>query len=199
MANTARKKGIGKPKGGSSLYQKRYIMWAASDWNDLTVSTKSDANVDSGFAMADGYLYEGAWDGGGAAAITLPQATSGMLCVFRFTEQADGGQNITFTTYSGDYYAAQTLDTVVHNAGDEFGSTPVKGHDFTSTIAINGGAIKSSDGDDNVLTIASTATNNQTHKGAELAFFCRDNGYWRVSFKGSELGSGAINATFAFS
>ena len=42
-----------------------------------------------------------------------------------------------------------------------------------------------------------TATDNQTNLGAELAFYCDTDNYWRLSFKGSELGSGAINATFA--
>ena len=196
MARTARSSGASS--GALDLYSKRYIMWATSDWNDLTVSTKSDANVDAGLTLANGTITEAAWDGGGAAAIVLPAANQGAMCVWRFTAQADGGQNITFTTAAGDFYAAQTLDTVVHNFGDEFSSTPVKGHAFTSTVAVNAGAIKTAAATHNTFTIASTATDNQTEKGAEIAFFCAEDGYWRVSFKGSELGSVALNETFAF-
>tara|TARA_R110002020_G_scaffold300862_1_gene516358 strand:+ start:199 stop:819 length:621 start_codon:yes stop_codon:yes gene_type:complete len=204
MARTARRSdGLNlnyKSTVGSNKLTERHIMWAASDWNDLTVSTKSDANVDTGFTMADGYIYEGAWIGGdNAASMVIGAATVGALTVFRFTGQADGDAAITFTTTSGDFFAAQTLDTVVTNVGDLHSNGPVLGHAFTSTVAVNGGAIKTSAATHNTLIIEADPTNNQTHLGAELAFFCQETGFWRWSFKGSELGSGALNTTFATS
>lgn len=197
MERTAK---IAAPSKGSVEFTRKNIMWATSDWSDMLVATKSDANARAGFALVDNTLTECAVDGGTAgSAITLPAAIPGAICAFRFTDQADGGQTMTFTSAAGDFYAAQTLDTVVHNAGDEFGSTPVKGHTFTSTVAVNAGAIKTIAATHNTLSIALTATDNQTHKGAELSFFCENLGFWRLAFKGSELGSGAINATFATS
>ena len=177
-----------------------YIRFATADWDGLTVSTKSDANVDTGFTMADGYIYQAAWDGDGAAAsMVLPAATAGALTVFRFTGVADGGANIVFTTTSGDFYAAQTLNIPVLNLADGFGPSPrVIGNSWTDTIARGGGTIVTATAAHNTFTIASTANNNQTNIGAELAFFCATKGFWRVAFQGSELGTGALNQTFAF-
>ena len=178
-----------------------YAKFAASDWSDLTLATKSDANARAGFALGKHSFTECAVDGGtGASAITLPAAKAGELCEFRFTAQADGGQNITFTTASGDFYAAGTLNTDVTNTGDAHPYGRVIKHiSSTQTVATFGGAIVTIAATHNTLTIAMTATNNQTNKGAELAFFCEKDGFWRLSFKGSELGSGALNATFATS
>ena len=199
MAKSARASS-GVSVGTLDDYTKKYVMWATSDWNDLTVSTKTDEQVDAGLTLGDYTITEGAWLGDSTSAIVLPAATPGALCVFRFTGQADGdGNNMTITTAAGDFYAAQTLDTVVTNVGDLHANGPVLGHDFTSTVAVNGGAIKTAAATHNTLTIDPTASNNQTNIGAELAFFCAKEGYWRVSFKGSELGTGALNATFAFS
>jgi hypothetical protein len=44
-----------------------------------------------------------------------------------------------------------------------------------------------------------TATNNQTNIGAEIAFYCAVDGKWRVSWRGAQLGSGIVNATWAVS
>ena len=191
-------------KGGmvvNDLVSNNYAKFAASDWSDLTLATKSDANARTGFALGKNSFTECAVDGGtGASAITLPAAKAGELCAFRFTAQADGGQNITFTTASGDFYAAGTLNTDVTNFGDAHPHGRVIKHiSATQTVATFGGAIITIAATHNTLTIAMTATNNQTNKGAELAFFCEKDGFWRLSFKGSELGSGALNATFATS
>lgn len=182
------------------VMRSNYVRFVAGDYNGLSVSTKSDANADSGFTMAVSTLHEVAWDGGGASAITLPAATEGTLTVFRFTAQADGGQNIVFSCASGEFFAGQTLNTDVTNFGDAnpFGRR-ILGTDLTQTVATFGGAIVTIAATHNTLTIASTATNNQTNIGAELAFYCDTKGYWRLMFKPSELGSGAINATFATS
>ena len=181
-------------------FDSNYVKFACADWNGLSISTKSDANADSGFTMAVNTFHEVAWDGGGASAITLPAATAGALTVFRFTAQADGGTNIVFSAASGEFFAAQTLNTDVTNFGDAHPHGRwIKGTSMTQTVATFGGAIVTVAATHNTLTIASTATNNQTNIGAELGFYCETAGYWRLGFKGSELGSGALNATFATS
>lgn len=197
MAQSAR-----KASGSSmSIDAKNYARFAASDWNGLTIATKSDANARAGFTLGSESLTECAVDGSTAgSAIVLPAANVGELCAFRFTAQADGGQTITFTTASGDFYAAGTLNTDVTNFGDAHPHGRVIKHiSSTQTVATFGGAIVTVAATHNTLSIAMTATNNQTNVGAELAFFCEEDGFWRISFKGSELGTGALNATFATS
>ena len=191
-------------KGGmivNDIVSKNYAKFAASDWDGLAIATKSDANSRAGFTLGKQSLTECAVDGSTAgSAIVLPAAKAGELCAFRFTAQADGGQTITFTTASGDFYAAGTLNTDVTNFGDAHPHGRVIKHiSATQTVATFGGAIVTVAATHNTLSIALTATNNQTNVGAELAFFCEKDGYWRISFKGSELGSGALNATFATS
>ena len=66
-------------------------------------------------------------------------------------------------------------------------------------VATSGGTIVTTASTHNTLIIASTASNNQTNIGAELVWFCEKAGYWKLAFKGSELGSGAVNGTFATS
>jgi hypothetical protein len=142
---------------------------------------------------------ESAVDGGtGASAITLPAATAGALCVFRFTEQADGGQNITFTTAAGEFYAAGTIN--LHQGG-EVGAVMPRAYSVSATQndALLGGKKTFNGSSNNVITIAMTATNNQTNKGAELAFYSEDGSSWRVMFMGVVLGDGSINATWAVS
>ena len=178
-----------------------YMRFTAGDWYGLSLSTINDATADAGITLVDGDFYEAAWDGGDACAVTLPAAKAGALAVWRFTAQADGAANITFTTAGSDLYAAQSLNLDVSNLGDNLGVCRyIKGSDFVQTVATHGGTIVSANGTSHtVLTIAATATDNQTNVGAELAFFCVKDGYWRVAFRGSELGSGAVNGTFEFS
>ena len=115
--------------------------------------------------------------------------------------QADGGTNITFTCASGEYIEPGTLTIPVTNLGDKHTGSrrPAYLQRWTESVATAGGAIITVGGTADVLVIASTATNNQTNIGAELAFFCEDDGRWKMGFLGSELGSGAINATFTIS
>jgi|TARA_R110000782_G_scaffold264470_1_gene357663 hypothetical protein len=175
-----------------------YVRFVTGDYSGLTVSTKSDANSRGGLTYAVNTVTENAVDGGtGASAITLPAATLGALVVHRFTAQADGGQNIVFSCAGGEFFAAQTLNTDVSNLGDLVPGRRVLGTDFTQTVATYGGAIVTVAGTHNTLTIAMTATNNQTNIGAEVAFYCAAAGTWRLMFQSSELGSGALNATFA--
>ena len=177
-----------------------YIRFATQDWHGLSLSTKSDANCDSGFTMAANTLHECAALGDAANAIVLPDADPGTLCVWRYTAQADGGSNITFTCASGDFYQAQTINMDVANVGDAHPfSRWIKSTDTTQTVATFAGSIITAAATHNTLTYAHTATNNQTNVGAEIAFFCQTDGYWRIAWQGSELGSGALNASFAFS
>ena len=178
----------------SAKYVKHKLAYLSGVYDDLDLraaADTTDAKTDTGFALRDGEIVESLWDGDGAAAsMTLPEATVGTLCVFRFSAQADGGTTITFTNSSGDYYEAGTICPVVDNLGVglQVGDTAYLQR-WTQSVATKGGA----------LAIASTASNNQTNIGAEIAWFCDKKGFWKFSFKGSELGTGAINATFATS
>ena len=176
-----------------------YVRFVTGDWNGLTVASKTDTQSRAGFTMADGYVYENAVDGStGASAIVLPSATAGALIVHRFVAQADGGQNITFTTASGEYYAAGTIMLTVSNVSAGQLMTRCTQTDWTQTsVSPSNGEIKTMDGTtENTITIATTATNNQTNIGAEIAFYCDTGGKWRWSWRGAQLGSGVVNATF---
>ena len=179
-----------------------YYSWV---WDNLKLrpaADSTDAKTDTGWTLVDGQIAESLWDGDDAAAsMVLPSATKGALCVFRFAAQADGGTNITFTCASGEYFEPGTLTIPVTNLGDKHTGSrrPAYLQRWTESVATAGGAIITVGGTADVLVIASTATNNQTNIGAELAFFCEDDGRWKMGFLGSELGSGAINATFTIS
>ena len=177
-----------------------YIKFATGDYFGLAIATKSDANSRAGFELAANTLTENAVDGGtGASAITLPAAEVGTLCVHRFTAQADGGQDITFTTKGTDTFEAGTLNTDVRDLGDSVVGRRVFVSSAVETVATFGGAIVTVAGSHNIFTIATTATNNQTNKGAEVSFYCSADKKWRIAFLPSELGTGAINGTFATS
>ena len=179
-----------------------YYSWV---WDNLSLRTageSTDAKTDTGFTLVDGEIVESLWDGDGAAAsMVLPSATKGALCVFRFAAQADGGQSITFTCASGEYFENGTITPPVTNLGDKYSGSrrPVYLQQWVESVATAGGAIVTVGANADQLVIASTATNNQTNIGAELAFFCERPGKWKLGFLGSELGSGAINATFTIS
>ena len=184
--------------GGANTPLINYIKFATRDYFGLAIATKSDANSRAGFELAANTLTENAVDGGtGASAITLPAAEVGTLCVHRFTAQADGGQDITFTTKGTDTFEAGTLNTDVRDLGDSVVGRRVFVSSAVETVATFGGAIVTVAGTHNIFTIATTATNNQTNVGAELSFYCAAAGFWRIAFLGSELGSGVMNATFA--
>ena len=97
----------------SAKYIKHKLAYLSGVYDDLDLraaADTTDAKTDTGFALRDGEIVESLWDGDGAAAsMTLPEATVGTLCVFRFSAQADGGTTITFTNNSGDYYEAGTI------------------------------------------------------------------------------------------
>ena len=186
----------------SAKYIKHKLAYLTGVYDDLELraaADTTDAKTDTGFALRNGEIVESLWDSDGAAAsMTLPEATVGTLCVFRFSAQADGGQSITFTNNSGDYYEAGTITVPVTNVGDKLTGIrkPAYLQRWTESVATAGGAIVTVAKTHDNLAIATTASNNQTHIGAEIAWFCDKKGYWKMSFLGSELGSGAINATF---
>ena len=179
-----------------------YLTW---NWNDLELraaAESTDAKTDTGFTLVDGQIVESLWDGDGAAAsMVLPSATVGALCVFRFSAQADGAASITFTNAASEYYEAGTITVPVTNLGDKLTGArrPAYLQRWTESVATAAGAIVTVAKTHNTLAIASTATNNQTNIGAEIAWFCDEKGFWKFAFLGSELGTGAINATFATS
>jgi len=185
--------------GNSKLLENKlaFLSW---NWSHLGYEAKADATTDTGYTLKEGFVNGSLWDGDGAAAsMVLPDATVGALVVFRFNAQSDGGQSITFTNDSGDYYEDGTLMLTVDNNGDGQLSQPNYLQGWTQAVATSGGTIKTTATTHNTLAIASTATNNQTNIGAEIVWFCEKAGYWKLAFKGSELGSGAVNATFATS
>tara|TARA_R110000744_G_scaffold20477_12_gene53824 strand:+ start:1039 stop:1746 length:708 start_codon:yes stop_codon:yes gene_type:complete len=173
-----------------------YMKFVTGDYDGLAIATKTDANCDTGFTFAANTLTECACLGDATNAFVLPDATLGTLVVMRITTQYDGGNNATFTTDSGDFFAVQTLNFPTQNAGDAIRVAPrVIGASPVATQTL--GKISTFAATHNTLTLSTTATNNQTNKGAELSFYCADAGFWRIAFLGSELGSGVMNATFA--
>ena len=198
----------GSNKFDDALSSQKYIdnkmAYYSFVWDNLSLrpaGDSTDAKTDTGFTLVDGELAESLWDGDGAAAsMVLPSATKGALSVFRFAAQADGGTSITFTTASSEFFEKGTLTPGVTNLGNKYQVlAPAYSQRWVQSVATGGGAIITIGSAANELVIASTATNNQTNIGAELAFFCEDKGLWKVGFLGSELGSGAINATFTIS
>jgi hypothetical protein len=189
----------------SAKYIRHKMAYLSGSYQDLELTAAADttdAKTDTGFTLKDGHICESLWDGAGAAAsMVLPAATVGVLTVFRFSGQADGGATITFTTGSDDYYEAGTITIPVTNIGDKLSGLrkPAYLQRWTESVATSGGAIVTVAKTHNTLAIAATATDNQTHIGAEIAWFCDVKGFYKFSFLGSELGSGAINATFATS
>ena len=189
----------------NSRYHENKQAFRTFDWGDLSLRTateSTDAKTDTGFTMVDGEIVESLWDGDDAAAsMVLPSAVKGALCVFAFRAQCDGAATITFTTTSGDYFEQGSICVPVSNLGDAFiyARRPTLQTKWLQSVAVGAGAVVTISSAHNTLIIAATGTNNQTNIGADLAFFCDTKGYWRIGFIGSELGSGAINATFATS
>ena len=172
-----------------------YLRWCMGDHSGLSLLTKTDANCDSGFTAAANTLHECAALGDATNAYVLPEATVGTVVVFKFTAQYDGGNNATFTTTAGDFFAAQTLNFLTLNSDAGAVGPRIIGTDFTTTQSV--GKISTLTAAHNRITMSTTATNNHTNVGSELSFFCEDAGFWRVLFQGVCLGNGAMNATFA--
>lgn len=165
----------------------------------LTLVAKTDSQTNSGFSLADGQLVEAAWEANSSCAIALPAATKGALCVFRIVAQADGGENAVFTAAGSDLFAAQTLMLNTINVADSFLGHTVKPQSTAGTAFSGGTNVTANGSSNNILTLSCPGTNNQTNAGAQLAFYCAEAGKWLVSFRGSELGTGASAGVLAFS
>jgi len=173
-----------------------YVRFITGDYSGLSLATKTDANADSGFTFAANTYHEVAAVGDATNALVLPSAAKDTLVVWAFTGINDGGSNATVTTASGDYYEAQTLNFPTLGTGAAGNQGPrIFGTNFTTTQAA--AKISTLTRSHDTLTIAMTATNNQSNIGAQLAFYCATKGYWRLMWQGAALGSGVMNATFA--
>lgn len=183
----------------NGYYNDNLGRFRTGDYRGMTLSTKTDAECDSGFTMVDGEYYNAKWLGDAACALVLPAAKAGAFTVFRISAACDGGENLTVTCAGTDKYAAHTIQIPVTDLGDGLVAARARSlpTDFTQDVALTGGSIEAGDAADTALTIAATASNNQLAVGAELAFFCADEGFWFYSFLGSELGNGAKNGSWA--
>jgi len=172
----------------------------------LTAITDTQADAGGFTAIANSH-HELEWDGGNAGAIQLPNGAKEMDHVtLHFTAEASGGANLVITTgtdINGEptWFMDQTMYLFnTNNVGEK-------------TIMDRVIGVKDSNGargdkkstfiyeTHNTLTISATGTNNQTNVGAELSFIYWNGGVfgkgWQIIFMGSELGTGAMNATFA--
>ena len=204
MANTARRSDGLNPKAfdsGALKFERNFNRFLTGNYIGMTLATKTDTEADAGFTMVGDTYYNVKWLGDAACAVVLPAAKAGTFCAFRISAACDGGQNLTFTCAGSDKYAAHTIQIPVTNLGDGLVAARTRNlpTDFTQDVAVTGGSIESGDAADTVLTLAATATNNQTAIGAEFGFFCKDDGFWYYSFLGSELGDGSKNASWATS
>ena len=202
MANTARRSDGLNPQvfeSGALKYERNFNRFLTGNYIGMTLSTKTYLYGNSGFTMAAVTYYNAKWVGDGACALVLPAAKAGAVTVFRISAACDGGANLTVTCAGSDKYAAHTIQIPVTNLGDGLVCARTRNlpTDFTQDVALTGGSIESGDAADTALTITATATDNQLAVGAELAFFCKDDGFWYYSFLGSELGSGAKNTNWA--
>jgi hypothetical protein len=180
----------------SNTISSNYIRFATEDWDGMTVSVLNAAETEAGPSMVDGYIYESAAIGTETAALTLPAAAQGALTVFRFTGQYDDDDVLSFTCASGDFLAAGTINLNVSNisAGQVITKRAIQTSWTQATNSHSG--LRTMDGTThNKISFTGVATNNQTNKDAELAFYCAVDGFWRIAWRGSQLGSGAFTST----
>ena len=177
-----------------------YMTWNWSHLNLRLAADVTDAKARSGITLVAGDICECLVDGGtGASALTLPAATYGDLIVFRHSVDADGGQDMVISCASDERFQDGNMNFPVEAQEVKHLMTPVYTDKWVPTVAIGAGSIEAIASGNNTLTYAQTATNNQTGIGAEWAFFCEKAGVWSVAFRGSEMGTGAINGSLAFS
>jgi len=188
---------------GNGKYLENKMALMSWNFGHLTMQPAADtteAKSRSGITLVDGQIAESLGVGDtGAAATTLPAAKYGGLCVYRHSGQFDGGQNHVISCASGETFKQGSMNFQAEAQEVLHLMTPVYLSSYTPTVAIAGGTIVAVADGDNTLTYAGTATNNQTNIGAEWAFFCEKDGEWTPAFRGCELGSGAVNASLAFS
>jgi len=187
---------------GNDKYLENKLALVSWNFGHLHVQLAADtteAKSRSGITLIDGQIAESLGVGDtGAAATTLPAATYGALCVYRHSGQFDGGENHVISCATGESFKAGSMSFQVEAQEVLHLMTPVYTTSYTPTVAIGSGEIVSIADGNNTLTYTGTATNNQTHIGSEWAFFCETEGVWTVSFRGVELGTGAVNTNLAF-
>ena len=189
----------------SNKYLANKLSFNSWNWSDLSLrlaADVTDAKARAGLSLFDGQICECLVDGStGASTVALPIAKKGDLTVFRFAAQYDDTNDMVFSCASGETFEAGTLVVPVTNLGDDTNMSRRAAivNTWTQTVVTAAGAIKTIAAANNTFTIAGVATDNQTNIGAEIAFFCNADGTWRFGFLGSELGTGALNTTFAFS
>lgn len=174
-----------------------YHRLATGDIRGLTVVEKTDGNTDTGFTMEVNKLTNSLYDGDGAAAgMVVPALAAGEVAVFRFAAQADGGQSIVFTLNSAQTFNAESLPLRAAVPADGSSGSYIPPE---ATVAQGKGTgTKDIDAAHKKITIATTATDNQTNIGSYLVFCGTGSNKVSVGFKPVTLGSGAINATFTF-
>ena len=164
---------------GGTFLEKALAFSGGYDPTGLTTTAKTDANVDTGFTIADNTIIDSAWDAAGAAAsIVLPAATVGNYVVWRQTAAADGASVIlTITCASSEFFA-----------GDQILSTG-------TNLAVNNEITAATD---NTLAVAVTTANNGWGEiGSSIVFFCRTASYWLVKLHSVSLGTGAVGSVNA--
>ena len=191
---------------GSAKYLENKLALYSWNFGHLAMQPAADTTLakqllsGGGITLVDGQIAECLGDGDTSAAqVYLPAATYGALCVMRHSAQADGGQNQLISCASGETFKQGSMNFQAEAQEVLHVMTPVYLSEYTPTVAIAGGTIVAVADADNTLTYAMTATNNQTNIGAEWAFFCEKDGEWTPAFRGVELGTGAVNASLAFS
>ena len=177
-----------------------YLRFTTGDYDGLTISTKTDDNVDAGLTLSANTVTESAWEGDTAAAITLPSATLGTLVVWIQTAVGDGGNAITFTCAGTDTYETQSLHIPLLDVSGVL--TPrIIGTSYTPTQPLGGGIINSAVSNASTsLAFTTTATNNNWGTaGSQVAFYCAKDGLWRVAVVCRRLGTGDGGDDISFS
>ena len=184
--------------GGNTMTQPlkgNYMRFLTGEYSGLSLLTKTDANCDSGFTTSVNTVHDCAAVGDATNGFILPSATKDAVVIFRFTAQLDGGNNAIYQCADTENYIGETLVFPTIGASAVGAQGPrIFGTDFTPT---QGAKVTTMLSTDNVLHLATTATNNQTQAGAELGFYCETAGSWRLMWRGAALGSGVMNATFS--
>jgi hypothetical protein len=167
-----------------------YLRFVTGEYFGMTVVNKTDAETDLGFILQANAITESLWDGGAAAAMVLPSATKDTICVFRFAASAAGVQIITFTTAAGDTYDAFSLQPPVIGGADleaNRGPRCLPSPTYNTTTNL----VSASTANTVFSVAAAAAANNQTNIGAELVWYCRNDGEWLMAFVPSFIGTGA--------
>ena len=143
----------------------------------LGAETKTDAEADAGFTLANNTVTTCASTSDAAQDFTLPAATVGSYVIYRQSALADAANAMDWACAGDDTFEANQ----VVNIGDVVAQ-------YDTSVAA-----------DVKLTITPAATNPGWGQiGSQIHFFCRQDGKWLVKVQGMKLGTGAAG-TLAFS